>query len=317
MKIQNPHDKFFKETFSKVSVAKDFLNNYLPQSIMNVIDIDTLEPQKDSFINEELEEGFSDLLFKVNINKREGYFYFLFEHKSYTSKNIAFQLLKYMIEIWKAKIKKEGTNELPIIIPLVIYHGKDNWNIETTLGEMINGYEELPKDIKKYVPNYEYLLYDISRYTDEEIKGEAQLRIILNIFRDVFTKDSRGLQESILEAVEYLVELEDKQSGIEYFETLMRYIFSARANLTETDVKEIIKKIETTYPEGSEVVMTLAEKFMEEGVMKGLEKVVRKSIIKGLTTEDIIEITGLKKEEIEDIRKKMLDEAKDDIYIDK
>lgn len=52
--------------------------------------------------------------------------------------------------------------------------------------------------------------------------------------------------------------------------------------------------------------MTLAEKFMEEGVMKGLEKVVRKSIIKGLTTEDIIEITGLKKEEVEEIRKKML-----------
>ena len=182
---------------------------------------------------------------------------------------------------------------------------------------MINGYEELPKNIKKYVPNYEYLLYDISRYTDEEIKGEAQLRIILSVFRDIFTKNSRGLQESILEAVEYLVELEDKQSGIEYFETLMRYIFSARANLTKTDVKEIIKKIGTTYPEGSEVVMTLAERFMEEGVMKGLEKVVRKSIIKGLTTEDIIEITGLKKEEIEDIRKKMLDEAKDDIYIDK
>jgi Putative transposase, YhgA-like. len=35
---------FLKKLFSKVSVAKDFLNNYLPQSIMNVIDIDTLEP---------------------------------------------------------------------------------------------------------------------------------------------------------------------------------------------------------------------------------------------------------------------------------
>jgi len=61
-----------------------------------------------------------------------------------------------MIEIWETKIKKEGTNELPIIIPLVIYHGKDNWNIKITLGEMINGYEELPKDIRKHVPNYEY-----------------------------------------------------------------------------------------------------------------------------------------------------------------
>jgi len=27
MKIQNPHNRFFKETFGKVEVAKDFLNN--------------------------------------------------------------------------------------------------------------------------------------------------------------------------------------------------------------------------------------------------------------------------------------------------
>ena len=177
MKIQNPHDKFFKETFGNVTVTKDFLNNYLPQNIMNIIDIDTLEPQKDSFINEELQEEFSDLLFRVNINNKGGYLYFLFEHKSYTSRGIAFQLLKYMIEIWETKIKKEGINELPVIIPLVIYHGKDNWNIKTTLGDMISGYNELPEDIKKHIPNYEYLLYDISRYTDEEIKGEAINRI--------------------------------------------------------------------------------------------------------------------------------------------
>ena len=82
MKIQNPHDKFFKETFGRVDVARDFLNNYLPQNIVDIIDTDTLEPQKDSFINEELQESFSDLLFKARINKREGYLYFLFEHKS-------------------------------------------------------------------------------------------------------------------------------------------------------------------------------------------------------------------------------------------
>ena len=64
MKIQNPHDKFFKETFGKVEVAKDFLNNYLPDSIMRIVEMDTLEPQKDSFINKELQEVFSDMLFR-------------------------------------------------------------------------------------------------------------------------------------------------------------------------------------------------------------------------------------------------------------
>ncbi|ABI67501.1 Rpn family recombination-promoting nuclease/putative transposase [Syntrophomonas wolfei] len=126
MKIQNPHDRFFKETLGKVEVAKDFLNNYLPGNIIKVIDVDTLEPQKDSFINKELQEGFSDLLFKANINNREGYIYFLFEHKSYTRKDIAFQLLRYMMEIWETKSKKEKADELPVIIPLVVYHGKSN-----------------------------------------------------------------------------------------------------------------------------------------------------------------------------------------------
>lgn len=252
MKIQNPHDKFFKEVFSNTEVAKDFINNYLPQSITNIIDVDTLELQKDSFINEELQEAFSDMLFRVNINKREGYIYFLFEHKSYTSKNISFQLLKYMIEIWEAKVKKEKTGELPIIIPLLIYHGNDEWKIKTTLGEMIAGYDMLPEDVKKYVPDYEYLLYDLSRYTDEQIKGEVQLRILFTIFRNIFTKDNNAI----------------------------RYIMNAGQRLTKEDVYEIIRKVEKTYPEGSEVVMTLAEKFREEGKLQGIQEGKTKALAK-------------------------------------
>lgn len=283
MKIQNPHDKFFKETFSNVEVAKDFIRNYLPRSVVNIIDINTLEPQKDSFINEELQEIFSDMLFRVNIGKREGYIYFLFEHKSYMSRNISFQLLKYMIEIWEAKIKKEGIHELPIIIPLLIYHGKESWNIKTTLGEMIKGYEELPKDVQKFIPDYEYLLYDISRYTDEEIKGEAQLRILISIFRDIFTKDNKGLLESIYRAAEYLRELDDKQTGIEYFETFMRYVLNAGQKLTNEDVNEIIEKIASGFPEGSEVVMTLAEKLREEGREEGETRGETKALLKTAT----------------------------------
>ena len=61
MKIQNPHDKFFKEMMGNVETAKDFLANYLPEPIRQVVNLDTLEPQKDSFISAEPEESFSDL----------------------------------------------------------------------------------------------------------------------------------------------------------------------------------------------------------------------------------------------------------------
>jgi predicted transposase/invertase (TIGR01784 family) len=86
-----------------------------------------------SFIDKKLRESFSDLLFSVDINSRQGYIYFLFEHKSYPVTDIAFQLLKYMTEIWNTKVNKEKAEELPIIIPLVIYHGKTAWRTGRTL----------------------------------------------------------------------------------------------------------------------------------------------------------------------------------------
>ncbi|SFS80242.1 Rpn family recombination-promoting nuclease/putative transposase, partial [Halolactibacillus miurensis] len=66
--VQNPHDKLFKETFRHKDVTKDFVTYYLPAHIVEQIDVNTLEPQKDSFITQDLKEVFSDLLFKVNIH---------------------------------------------------------------------------------------------------------------------------------------------------------------------------------------------------------------------------------------------------------
>ncbi len=318
MKIQTPHDSFFKETMGKIEVAEDFLNNYLPESIRNIVDTKTLEPQKDSFIDKELNEIFADMLFKANIYGEEGYVYFLFEHKSYTSKNVSLQLLKYMTAIWDAKAKNEKKDELPVILPLLIYHGKDRWNAGNTLGNIIKGYENLPDSVKEYIPNYEYLVYDISRYTDDEIKGSAYLRIMLTILRDIFTKDEEKIYKTIMKSIEYIEELEDKQSGIEYFETMMRYIFSARTDLTKETANEIISKLETTYPEGSEVVMTLANKFRDEGLEEGIMKGIEKGETKALARTTIKFLTRKFGSLPEDLKKSIskLDVATLDVMLD-
>lgn len=252
------------------------------KNVLQIIDLNTLEPQKDSFINQELEEGFSDLLFKADISGKEGYLYFLFEHKSYPDKGISLQLLKYMVEIWEAKMIKEEQQQLPIVIPLVIYHGKTSWSIPTSLGANLNGYEELPKDVKVHVPDFDYIIYDLSGFSDEEIKGKVQTRILLTLLRDIFTKDIDELIHSILKCIHYLLELEDKQTGIEFLETMIRYVFSAAKYLTKDDMNKIRREIETTFPEGSEVTMTLADILREEGMKKGWEEGLEKGIEKGI-----------------------------------
>ncbi|HHX11625.1 MAG TPA: Rpn family recombination-promoting nuclease/putative transposase, partial [Clostridiales bacterium] len=168
-----------------MEIAKDFMKGYLPVSILDIVDFSTLELQKDSHINKQLQEVFSDLLFKVDINNKEGYIYFLFEHKSYRDRLVIFQLLRYMVEIWESKVEKQGLSGLPVIIPLVIYHDKGEWRVKTKLSDMIIGYNQLPEDVKKYIPSFEYLIYDLTKYNDEDIKLESVTRIIIKIMRDV------------------------------------------------------------------------------------------------------------------------------------
>ena len=325
-KIENPHDKFFKETFSHVEVTKSFLHHYLPSDVLEILNADTLKLEKDSFINEELEERFSDLLFSAHIDGRKGYIYFLFEHKSYLDKTLVFQLLIYMAEIWNEKMKKEKMDQVPLIIPLVIYHGFNRWNREHTLGGMISGYRDFSPGIRKFAPDYAYLVYHITNYTDEEIKGEARVRILFTLFRDVQNaKNIKELLEIIDKAITYLRELDNKQTGIEYFETCMRYIFSAAKNVTREDTNEIVKKVEKTYPEGSEFVMTLADILREEGeergirkgekrgirkgekrgIRKGKELVVKNAIKEGMELRLIEKLTGLSRQEIENIAEEM------------
>ncbi|MCA9995251.1 MAG: Rpn family recombination-promoting nuclease/putative transposase [Anaerolineales bacterium] len=42
-KLTNPHDKFFKETFTRLETARDFFANYLPAPVTAVLDLLTLQ----------------------------------------------------------------------------------------------------------------------------------------------------------------------------------------------------------------------------------------------------------------------------------
>ncbi|WP_052480428.1 Rpn family recombination-promoting nuclease/putative transposase [Caldibacillus thermoamylovorans] len=130
----------------------------------------------------------------------------------------------------------------------------------------------MPQHVKEYLPNFHYLLYDLSDYSDEEIKGNAQLRIMLKLLRDVATKSTEEFLRSFYEASHALLEIEDKQKGIEFFEITLRYVFNAVRDLTKKDMEQIVRQIETTFPERSEVAMTLADILREEDMQEGLEK---------------------------------------------
>jgi predicted transposase/invertase (TIGR01784 family) len=105
--LHNPHDVLFKEMFSQQEIAADFLRNYLPPKVVAHLQLDALDVQPDSFIDEELREHYSDLLFRAPLidpsdeqdeahaDAQVALVYILFEHKSYNDRQTPFQLLRY------------------------------------------------------------------------------------------------------------------------------------------------------------------------------------------------------------------------------
>ncbi|WP_341301645.1 Rpn family recombination-promoting nuclease/putative transposase [Lysinibacillus sp. FSL H8-0500] len=120
----------------------------------------------------------------------------------------------------ESKRQKEQAKEFPIIIPLVFYHGKQIWSLPTSLGPLLDGYEELPEDVKKYVPNFDYLLYDLSHYSNKDIQGTVPLRMMLTLLRDIFTKDI----EIFTHTLRHLQEADGGQWITSYVETILIYI---------------------------------------------------------------------------------------------
>jgi len=246
-------------------VTADFLQNYLPEPILKLVDLETLEIQKDSFIDEKLREFSSDMLFKTTINQREGYLYFLFEHKSYSDRMVALQLFIYIARIWDQKVNKENDTHIPVVIPMVIYHGKSQWRIGPMLSDLILDYDTLPEEIRQMTPDFRYQLYDLSQFSDGDITGKVKLAIALSLFRDMPRKSGLEFMDIILNAARALRDLEKEEKGTEYFKICMNYIVKAESGISIDQLDFVIEQLEDTYKEGSEVTMTLAESLREQG----------------------------------------------------
>ena len=106
MEIFNPHDKFFKETFSLRDNVIDFLKGTFPEEIFKKLDLSTLTRDNNSYIDEELKEHFSDIVYTCSCKDKELKITLLFEHKSYSVPCPYLQLLKYLLKRYQRKGEK-------------------------------------------------------------------------------------------------------------------------------------------------------------------------------------------------------------------
>ena len=150
-------------------------------------------------------------------------------------------------------------------------HDKYKWNVKRMLSEMIPNYMELPDDIKKYIPNFEYMLSDLSYIGDDMDLVEEHSIIIRTLNRTRYaTKDE--LIDIFTEAIILFTKNRDKDMVKVYVMESITYILGVRDDITEKELVEIAGKIST---EGGDLVMTVAERLREEGEIKSMRKSIK------------------------------------------
>jgi predicted transposase/invertase (TIGR01784 family) len=269
--LNNPHDRFFREVFSRREIAVDFVRHYLPPEVIAHFETATLSIIKDSFVDSDLQEHFSDLLYQTRLKDGgKAYIYVLFEHKSYPEPWVALQLLRYMVRVWEQVLKQEKAGHLPSIVPVVVYHGAEDWKIDRHFRSLF--VDRLA--FAGYIPDFRYQLCDLSDYSDEEIVGEVTLRVTLLILKHIF---DGNLGERLPEISSLLRELAQARSALKYLEVVLRYLTAAA---TQLDKEELQQMIENTFPQP--LPGSLAEEWIGQGVEQGIEQGIDQGIEQGI-----------------------------------
>ena len=261
--IANPHDAFCKYVLGRPEQARAFLSHFLPEEIRAPLDLESLATAPGSFVDPELANHHSDLLFSVTrAEGKQSFIYVLFEHKSMADRKTPLQLLRYMERIWDAHLKDNGRLPLPAILPVVIHQGPPAWPYPPHFGDIV----DCPPGHARFVPSFEFHLVDLWRVGDDEMPSEPLLGGALLTMKHIHSPDlskvirSHGLHISAIYPL---------PNGLEFLKTMLRYIFLATPTQRR---KAVWTALEQSVTKGEEIVRTIADSLIEEGFDKGMDK---------------------------------------------
>jgi predicted transposase/invertase (TIGR01784 family) len=268
----NPHDDFFKVAFSRQDVVEDYITHFLKKELVENIDTKTLEISTTSYVTQQLEEYFSDIVWECSYgtNKKTIKISFLFEHKSYIPKFPHLQLLRYLLEIWEDCEKNK--KPLTPIIPVIVYHNpneKRHWKYKP-----FNAYfKDIDAFLQPYIPNFDYQITDLTSFSQAQWQ---MLRAGL-LVHSLRTLQFGTNQTYILQNLDLLLVDVKNIENNEHLETFLvaQLVYILKNNeFSPENTSKIIQSVKnTTYMSTYDYLMEKAElKGKLEGKLEGFSE---------------------------------------------
>jgi hypothetical protein len=266
-RISSPHDTFFRESFTRREVARDFLRCQLQPALLAELDLTTLEISKDTYVASNLRTAYSDMVYRAAYRGEALNIYMLFEHKSWAEHWTALQLLRYIAaESEQYRKQHPKSRHLPPVYLLVIYHGDRPWQAPAGFHDLV---KPLPDLLAPFVPSFSYQLVDLSGPTDTEIRGRVLTRLVQLAMRWVF--DDQPV-ERLRELLALIEQIEDRETAVEVLESLLRYFVQGTQRVDEPTVRTLLQQTST----GEPIMQTFIDRYIEQGINQGINQGISK-----------------------------------------
>jgi predicted transposase/invertase (TIGR01784 family) len=265
-----PHEGLFLKVFKDKENTKHFLQELLPQGILQHADLDSLYLENTSYLDDSLRKHFSDLVFSVRMGEEEfsaSKVYLLFEHKSSPESLVGMQVIRYLALQWK-EMYDQGQiigGKLPPIIPIVIYQGRGSWQARASFQDLV---EQPSESFKEFIPDFSFAFFNIGQVDERKVQENVVLKFYVSIIKAL---DSPELRDLLPRLTQGFYKSLDKRTALEYIEIFFKYLVKS----TEVVTKEDYQKALDLLPEGGENIMnTLADQWRQQGREEGREELL-------------------------------------------
>jgi len=289
-----PSDKLIRRIFSKKQEVIDFFKKTIPSNLVEQIDWENILFGKENFVGLKWDESRTDQLYRLPIKTgSEIFIYILFEHKSYYDPKIYIQLLEYLSKIYRWQIENE--KELKIVLPFVFYHGEKDWDLGYCFQEMFD-WKKLPQDLLPFIPNFKIQLFELKPQAKEFETENLALYLFLRLIQ-IIREKGESFEGELLRLLMLLSKEKEEAKRVEILLEMVKYLLSTRKDAEKYRNKDFYKLLEAEY-------MTVLDKILEEGELKGIEKGIEKGKIEtarnmrleGIEVSVIVKVTGLTQE---------------------
>lgn len=278
----------------------------LPSSFLKVLDLERLEVENSHFIDEQMTEVESDLLFRIPRIDRSGqdcYVYVLWEHQRRRDSLMMLRMWIYLGMIY-SYLARDGHllpgNKLPFVYPIVLFQGTEGWSKGLSLRDLID-LDGLDPTLDKWVPSFEIDLIRLDEDSPRITPNDQLAALGLGLMTAVMNRRVYQWLDANLDQLNTVF-----PDHVETVTLILSYALKSGAGLTKSEFLTIVREKGSKnmdYEIGS-VADQLVKQGEAQGEARGESNIVAKLIGKGLSDAEVADLTDLPLNTIADIRHK-------------